>query len=84
MTPEQLDRFISALHVWAENHPYGDEPLITIGTHSYTPKELVKEVDARTPVGFMHLRVIDYALQTDAENMDSILSGLRLDGKWHK
>ena len=77
MTQEETNRIIKALKTWAQGHETWDEPFLLIaGAGSYTPIEIVEEVEKRTPVGLLQLRVFQHACDTGVTTVETIVRSL--------
>jgi len=48
-TPEK--ELAKVLKRWVQNHRTPDKPLLVIGRHSYSPKQIVQEIRDGTPIG---------------------------------
>jgi hypothetical protein len=76
MTLTETSDITRALRVWAEHHPYRDEPVLLIAGETYSPRELAREVEAQTPVGLLQLRVFQHAIEQGEETLPGILQAL--------
>jgi hypothetical protein len=59
MHEEQYVRVLEELKVWSSSHPRREEPFLFFMGGSYTPLELYREVEDRTPFGRSFLRFLE-------------------------
>jgi hypothetical protein len=76
MTKSEANDITQAMRRWAEGHTSPNEPMLFLAGESYSPKQLASEVEARTPIGLLQLRVFDFAIKSEVEDVKSILKGL--------
>jgi hypothetical protein len=76
MDEQDIQSITEAITFWAQTHPDPYSPVLKLGGRSYSPLELAREVRERTPIGALQLRVIQHAVVSQKESLDSILREL--------
>ncbi|MBI4329890.1 MAG: hypothetical protein HY673_01255 [Chloroflexi bacterium] len=59
---------------WAENHPYRDAPVLsTADGMTFTPMQLVREVEQRTEFGEKQLRVLRHFAEAEKLTAEGLI-----------
>ncbi len=61
---EERDQLSHALNAWLLRHPTPDEPVYRLaGDGALSPRQVVKEVDARSETGLAILEILEYSVR---------------------